>query len=286
MPKYHLVSDLLNDLMIEDRGDFYRFGCLRKMIEDEWVEGTIKMLRVSPESAEPVVWEPAQRQLTTTMVSEERWIKCRISQGIKVLFEDPFISNEDIQYVKGRAVEAGLVLAEPISKAPLTGAIQSSEPGEMPASATAETTETENVDIAKASFEVAIATPTGAIQSPEPEEILSPTTAETIEAENVDIAKASSEVAITTPVVEQAKTNVNPKKRRLGYNSELQKYMATKKPEYLARLDDLAIEQDFRKMYEAAGGSLPEARYVVIQIARIRANLPSAGSAASGRRNE
>src|SRR4051794_2446193 len=112
MPKYHLVSDLLNDLMIEDRGDFYRFGCLRKMIEDEWVEGTIKMLRVSPESAEPVVWEPAQRQLTTTMVSGERWIKCRISQGIKVLFEDPSISDEDVQYVKGRAVEAGLVLAE------------------------------------------------------------------------------------------------------------------------------------------------------------------------------
>jgi hypothetical protein len=81
------------------------------------------------------------------------------------------------------------------------------------------------------------------------------------------------------------KTDVSLKKRRVKYYGELRKYMAAKKPEYLARLDDTAIEQDFRKTYEAAGGSLPAARYVITQIQRIRDSMASGGSAASGKRN-
>ena len=86
-------------------------------------------------------------------------------------------------------------------------------------------------------------------------------------------------------IAEQVKTDVSNRKKRVSYYGELRKYMATKKPEYLARLGDVAIEQEFRKMYEGDGESLPAARYVLTQIQRIRASQASAGLSASGEKN-
>jgi hypothetical protein len=88
-----------------------------------------------------------------------------------------------------------------------------------------------------------------------------------------------------SPIAEQVKTDASNRAKRVIYYGELRKYMATKKPEYLARLGDVVIEQEFRKLYEREGGSLPGARYVITQIRQIRADLASAGSAASGEKN-
>ena len=145
-------------------------------------------------------------------------------------------------------MEAGLVLAEPISEALLTGAIQSPEPEEILSPTTAEPAETANEDIAKASFEVAIATPTGAIQSPEPEEILSPTTAEPAETANEDIAKASSEVAIAAPPQESEQ---QPTSTRGKYLGDLAEFMGRKGLTVLQRMDPTYIArlyiEDHRK---------------------------------------
>ncbi len=111
MPKYHLVSDVLQDLVIDVNK--WRWGHLQSIIQREWADGKIEILRIRPDSAVPEVWEPAQQKLTIISIgSGKRWIKCAVYQGIKEIFEDPFISEEDVQYVKEMATAAGLVLAE------------------------------------------------------------------------------------------------------------------------------------------------------------------------------
>src|SRR4051794_12616852 len=115
MPKYHLVSDVLQDLG-SDIGEL-GWASLLNVINEEWANGKLKLLRVRPELAKPEVWEPAGRTLTIDITSGKRWIKCAICSrndrgGAVTDFERPHISDEDVQYIKQMVAAIGLVPAE------------------------------------------------------------------------------------------------------------------------------------------------------------------------------
>jgi hypothetical protein len=68
----------------------------------------------------------------------------------------------------------------------------------------------------------------------------------------------------------------NARARRKYHYSELRRFMARKTEDYLRDNDDSAIEQRFRREYEAVGGGrppLPHPRYVKVTVAQIRADL-------------
>ena len=50
MLKYHLVSDVLQDLVIDDKG--YGSDYSLKIIKDEWAAGKIKLLHFPPRGCE------------------------------------------------------------------------------------------------------------------------------------------------------------------------------------------------------------------------------------------
>src|SRR3954470_17466262 len=102
MPKYHLVSDVLFDFGFYD-SEGMNWAYLLNIINGEWAEGNIKLLRSVPDRPEPEIWEPAQREVKITMTSGKRWIKCAVYQGpLKVIFEDPLLLEKDVLYVMGK----------------------------------------------------------------------------------------------------------------------------------------------------------------------------------------
>ncbi len=105
MPKYHLVSDPLNDIMQED-GGFYRMGFLRLLIEEEWHNGNIELLRDGGDPKAEVL-EPLHRKIFLERPgSGERWVKCYIV--INGRHETPYILDEDLQYVLEKAAAQGI----------------------------------------------------------------------------------------------------------------------------------------------------------------------------------
>src|SRR5689334_21543204 len=117
MPKYHLVSDLLNDLVVEG-GDINEVSHLRKIIEYEWNNGNIELLIHCINEGTPSVLDALQRMRTIDLLaSSEKWIRCSIcSRGslrtIVTEFNNPFISDKGARYVMKGAAAAGLVSVE------------------------------------------------------------------------------------------------------------------------------------------------------------------------------
>src|SRR3954452_11073959 len=121
MSKYHLVSEVLLTLPPEllnlrPEDEEISWAAWLRVIEQEWSDGTIQLLIHQSGSATPKPWEPAGRTLAIEPDVRTRSIKCLIRSNepsnISDTVESPYISDKDLQYLRGMAARVQCVPEE------------------------------------------------------------------------------------------------------------------------------------------------------------------------------